>query len=117
MGFFEQGMFAPSRKFFDRNCFELFLSGQQRLQDIRGGVSVPRIVFSGQQRLQDIRGRTSVPRIVSFGPAAPSSYSRLGFNPLSCLFRPSNAFKEFELELRTFESTFSSLQHHYAIQE
>jgi hypothetical protein len=134
---------------FDRICLELSLSGQQRLQDIRGRTSVPRIVsfgpaapsrysrqdfgpsnclfrasstfkifeaglrslellLSGQQRLQDIRGRASVPRIF-FGSAVPSNYSRSGFDPSNCLFWPSNAFKEFELELRTFESSFSSL--------
>jgi hypothetical protein len=65
---------------------ELFLSGQQRLQDIRGRASVPRIVLSGQQRLQDIRGETLIPRIVSFGPAAPSRYSRRGFGPSNCPF-------------------------------
>jgi hypothetical protein len=73
------------------------------------------LFLSGQQRLQDIRGRASVPRIVSFGPAVPSSYSRQGFGPSNCLFRPSDAFKVFELELRTFESSFSSLQRHRAI--
>jgi hypothetical protein len=40
----------------------------------------------GQQRLQGIRGRISDPRIVSFGPAAPSSYSRLSSDPSSGLF-------------------------------
>jgi hypothetical protein len=118
-------MFAPSRGFSDRICLELSLSGQQRLQDIRDRISVPRTVsfgpaapsryskqgfgpsncffrassafkifeaglwslellLSGQQRLQDIRSRTSVPRIVSFGPAAPSRYSRRGFSPSNC---------------------------------
>jgi hypothetical protein len=85
---------------------ELFLSGQQRLQGIRGRASVSRIASSGQQRLQDIRGGTSVPRIVSFGPAAPSRYSRQGFGPLNCFFRASSAFKIFEVGLRSFELPF-----------
>jgi hypothetical protein len=50
-----------------------------------------------------------------FGSAVPSSYSRPGFDPSNCLFWPSNAFKVFELELRTFESSLSSLQRHHAI--
>jgi hypothetical protein len=39
------------------------------------------LFLSGQQRFQDIRGETFVPRIVSFGPAAPSRYSRRGCGP------------------------------------
>jgi hypothetical protein len=94
---------------------ELSFLGQQCLQDIRGRASVPRIVFSGQQRFQDIRGRALVPRIVFFGPAAPSRYSRQGFGPLNRLFWPSDAFKVFELEQRTFESSLSSPQRHCTI--
>jgi hypothetical protein len=60
--------------------------------------------FSGQQCPQVIRGRTSVPRIVFFWLAVPSSYSRLGFGPSSCLLRSSNTFKVFELELRTLKT-------------
>jgi hypothetical protein len=82
---------------------------------IRGSFWSLELLFSGQQRLQDIRGRASVPRIAFFGSAVPSSYSRPGFDPANCLFRPSNAFKVFELKLRTFESSFSSLQRHHAI--
>jgi hypothetical protein len=159
--------FGPSNYFFRASSafkifevglrsLELFLSGQQRLQDIRGRASAPRIIsfgpavpsrysrqgfgpsnyffwassafkifeaglrplelfLSGQQCLQDIRGRASVHRIISFGPAVPSRYSRQGFGPSNCLFWPNDAFRVFELELWTFESSFSSLQRHRAI--
>jgi hypothetical protein len=75
---------------FDRICFELSLSGQQHLQDIRGW--------------------TSVPRIVSFGPAAPPRYSRLDFGPSNCLFRASSAFKIFEAGLWSLELPLSGQQ-------
>jgi hypothetical protein len=155
---------------------ELFSSGQQRLRDIRGGVSVPRIVFFGpaapsrysrwgfgpsncflraSNAFEIFETGVLVPRIVFFGPAAPSRYSRRGFGPSNCLFgsamptsysrpgfgplnclfgsampasysRPgfgpsnclfwlSNAFKVFELELRTFESSLSSQQRRYTV--
>jgi hypothetical protein len=48
------------------------------------------LFLSGQQRLQDIRDGTSVPRIVSFGPAAPSRYSRRGFGPSNCFLGQQN---------------------------
>jgi hypothetical protein len=63
--------------------------------------------LSGQQCLQVIRGWASVPRIVSFGPAVPSSYSRLGFGPSNCLFRAGSAFKLFEAGLRSLELSLS----------
>jgi hypothetical protein len=47
-------------------------------------------------------------RIVFFGPAVPSSYSRLGFGPSNCLFRASSAFKLFEAGLRSLELSFSA---------
>jgi hypothetical protein len=54
------------------------------------------LFLSGQQRLQDIRGRASVPQIVSFGPAAPSRYSRQGCGPLNHPFRACSATMLFE---------------------
>jgi hypothetical protein len=65
--------------------------GQQRLQDIRGGASVPQIVFSGQQCLQVIRGRASIPRIVFFGPAMSSKCSSSSCGPLNHPFRACSA--------------------------
>jgi hypothetical protein len=87
--------FGPSNCLF-RACsaFKLFEAGLRSLE----------LSFSGQQCLQVIRGWASVLRIVFFGPAVPSSYSRLGFSPSNCLFWFSNAFKVFELELRTLET-------------
>jgi hypothetical protein len=87
---------VPSREFFGPS--KLFLSGQQRLQDIRGRTLVPRgysfrassafeifeLYLSGQQRLRDIRGRTLVPR----------SYP----------FRASSAFEIFEVGLWSLEA-------------
>jgi hypothetical protein len=64
----------------------------------------------GQQRLRDIRGRTSVPRVVPFGPAAPSRCSRQDFGPSSCLFRASSAFETFEAGLRSLELSLSGQQ-------
>jgi hypothetical protein len=75
---------------FDRNCFEL--------------------LFSGQQRLRIIRVRASVPRIAFFGPAAPSYYSSAGFGPLNCLLRASSAFVLFECGLRSLELPSSGQQ-------
>jgi hypothetical protein len=87
--------FGPSNRLFRASsAFKLFEAG------LRSLVSS----FSGQQCLQVIRGWASVPRIVFFGPAVPSSYSRLGFGPSNCLFRLSNAFKVFEFELRILET-------------
>jgi hypothetical protein len=50
----------------------------------------------GRQRLRDVRGRTSVPRVISFRPAAPSRRSRQDFGPSSYLFRASSAFETSE---------------------
>jgi hypothetical protein len=66
--------------------------------------------FSGQQCLQVIRGWASVPRIIFFGPAVPSSYSRLGFGSSNCLFWASSAFKLFEAGLWSLELSFSGQQ-------
>jgi hypothetical protein len=63
----------------------------------------------GQQRLRDIRGGVSVPRIVFFGPAAPLRYSRRGFGPSNCFLRASSAFEIFETGFRSLE-LFSSGQ-------
>jgi hypothetical protein len=76
--------FGPSNRLFRASsAFELFEAGLRSLES----------PFSGQQCLQVIRGRTLVPRIAFFGPAAPSSYSRLGFGPSNHLLRSSNIFK------------------------
>jgi hypothetical protein len=47
---------------------------------------------------------------VSFGPAAPSSYSRSDFGPSNHLFRASSAFKLYEAGLRSLESSLSGQQ-------
>jgi hypothetical protein len=70
---------------------QIVFSGQQRLQDIRGGASVPRIVFSGQQSLQVIRDRASIPRIVFFGPVMPSKCSSSSCGPSNHPFRACSA--------------------------
>jgi hypothetical protein len=51
---------------------------------------------SGRQRLRDVRGRTSVPRVISFGPAAPSRRSRQDFGPSSYPLRAGSAFETSE---------------------
>jgi hypothetical protein len=89
--------FGPSNCFFwASSAFKLFEAGLRSLE----------LFLSGQQRLQVIRGRTLVPRIVSFGPAAPSSYSRQDFGPSNCFFRASSAFKLFEAGLWSLELSF-----------
>jgi hypothetical protein len=123
-----QGMFTHSRGFlieFVSNClfrassaFKIFKTGLRSLE----------LSFLGPQRLQDIQGKASVPRIVSFGPAAPSRYSRPDFGPSNCLFGPtapsrylrpdfgpsnclfraSSASNIFEAELRILELFFGS---------
>jgi hypothetical protein len=98
--------FGPSDCLFRASsAFKLFEIGLRSLE----------LSFSGQQCLQVIRGWASVPRIVFFGPTVPSSYSRLGFGPLNCLLWASSAFKVFELELRSFESSLSGQQRLYTI--
>jgi hypothetical protein len=69
--------FGPSNCFFRvSSAFKIF---EARLWSLK-------LFLSGRQCLQDIRGETLVPRIVSFGPAAPSRYSRRGFGPSNCPF-------------------------------
>jgi hypothetical protein len=93
--------FGPSNCLFRlSNTFKLFEAALRSLE----------LSFSGQQCLQVIRGWASVPRIIFFGPAVPSSYSRLGFGPSNCVFRLSNAFKLFEAGLRSLELSFSGQQ-------
>jgi hypothetical protein len=139
-------IFAPSREFLIRIVLELLsfgLAAPSRYS--RQGFGPSNCLFSGQQRLQDIRGRASVPRItlfrassafkifeaglrslelLSFGPAAPSRYLRQGFGLSNCLFlgqqrlqdiqgrasvpritlfRASSAFKIFEAGLQSLE--------------
>jgi hypothetical protein len=115
MGFFEQGMLAPSREFSIEIVLNCFFRASSAFKLFEAGLRSLELPLSGQQCLQVIRGWASVPQIASFGLAVPSSYSRSGFDPSNCLFRPSYAFKVSELELRTFESSLSSLQRHHAI--
>jgi hypothetical protein len=82
------------------SAFKLFEAGLRSLE----------LYFSGQQCLQVIRGWASAPQIVFFGPAVPSSYSRLGFGLSNCLFRASSAFKLFEAGLRILELSFLAQQ-------
>jgi hypothetical protein len=106
--------FSPSNYFFRASSafklfedglrsLELFLSGQQCLQVIRGRTSVPRVAFfrassafklfedglrslelflSGQQCLQVIRGRTSVPRVAFFWASSAFKIFEAGLRPL-----------------------------------
>jgi hypothetical protein len=100
-----------------------FLSGQQRLQEIRCRVSAPRIIFfrassafkkfdAGLRSLELalFRARSAFElflsgpqrlRAISFGLASPS---RQGFDLSSHLFRSNKTFRGFRFELRIFES-------------
>jgi hypothetical protein len=49
-------------------------------------------------------------RVISFGPAAPSMYSRQDFGPSSYFFRASSAFDVFEAGLRSLELFLSGQQ-------
>jgi hypothetical protein len=49
-------------------------------------------------------------RVISFGPAAPSMYSRQDFGPSSSFFRASSAFDVFEAGLRSLEFFLSGQQ-------
>jgi hypothetical protein len=68
------------------SAFKLFEAGLRPLE----------LSFSGQQCLQDIRGGTLIPRIVFFGPAMPSKCSSLNFGPSNHPFRAGSAFILFE---------------------
>jgi hypothetical protein len=103
------------------SAFKLFETGLRSLE----------LSSSGQQCLQVIRDWVSVPRIVFFGPAVPSSYSRLGFgssnhllrpavpsnysslgfSPSNHLFRASNASALFEFEAPVPRISISGYQH------
>jgi hypothetical protein len=50
------------------------------------------------------------PRVISFGPAAPSMYSRQDFGPSSYPFWASSAFDIFESGLRSLELSLSGQQ-------
>jgi hypothetical protein len=99
MGFFEQGMFALSREFSIEIVSNCFFRASSAFKIFEAGLWSLELLFSGQQRLQDIRGGTLIPRFVSFGPAAPSRYSRRDFDPSICFFRASSAFKIFKAGL------------------
>jgi hypothetical protein len=79
------------------SAFKLFGAGLRSLE----------LSSLGQQCLPVIRGWASVPRIIFFGPAVPSSYSRLGFGPSNCLLRASSAFQLFEAGFRSLELSSS----------
>jgi hypothetical protein len=82
------------------SAFKLFELGLRSLE----------LSSSGQQRLQIIRAWASVPRIIFFGPAVPSNYSSLGFDPSNYLLRANSAFKLFELRLQSLELSSSGQQ-------
>jgi hypothetical protein len=89
--------FGPSSYLFRASsAFDVFETGFRSLE----------LSLSGQQRLRCIRDRIPVPRVISFGPAAPSMYSRQYFGPSSYLFRASSAFDVFEIGLRSLELYF-----------
>jgi hypothetical protein len=79
------------------SAFEIFEAGLRSLE----------LSLSGQQRLRDIRGRASAPRVIFLGPAAPSRYSRQGFDPSNYRFRAGSTFEIFEAGLRPLELSFS----------
>jgi hypothetical protein len=96
------GPAAPSR--YSRQGFgpsNYFFRASSAFKIFEAGLRSPELLLSGQQRLQDIRGRASVPRITSFGPAAPSRYSRQIFGPSNYSFRASSAFKILEVGLQS----------------
>jgi hypothetical protein len=96
---------------FDRNCIRITsFRASSAFNIFEAGLRSLELSLLGQQRLQDIRGRASVPRIISFGPAAPSTYSRQGFGLSNYLFRASSAFKIFEAGLRSLELSLSGQQ-------
>jgi hypothetical protein len=124
------GPAAPST--YSRNSMQgfgpsnYFLSGQQRLREIRCRVSAPRIIsfrassafkkFDAGLRSLEIssfRARRAFElflpgpqrlRAISFGLASPSSYLRQGFDFSSHFFRSNKTFRGFRFELRIFES-------------
>jgi hypothetical protein len=97
---------CSSEGIFDQNCFELSFRASSAFKIFEAGLRSLELFLSGQQCLQDIRGRSSVPRIVSFGPAAPSRYSRQVFGPSNYFFWASSAFKIFKAGLRSLELSF-----------
>jgi hypothetical protein len=113
---FEVGLRSLESSSRASSAFETFEMGLRSLKSSSRANSASRIfeeglrslelLLSGQQGLQDIWGRTSAPRVTSFGPAAPSRYSRQGFGPSDYLFWASSAFEIFEARLRSFESPF-----------
>jgi hypothetical protein len=96
-------MFPPSRGFLIELVSNYFFRASSAFKIFEAGLRSLELLLLGQQRLQDIRGWTSVPRITSFGPAAPSRYSRQDFGPSNYFFRASSAFKIFEAGLRSLE--------------
>jgi hypothetical protein len=114
-------------RIFDQNCFfrassafemfeaglrslELFLSGQQRLRDVRGEISVPRIVSFGPAAPSRCSRRGFGPSNYLFGPIAPSRYSRQDFCSSNCFFQASSAFEMFEARFWSLELFLSGQQ-------
>jgi hypothetical protein len=123
--------FAPSREFFGRNYIQIasfgpaapsiywrqgfgpsncFFRASSAFNIFEAGLWSLELLLLGQQRLQYIRGRALVPRIASFGPAAPSRYSKQDFGPLNCFFRASSSFNIFEAGLWSLELLISGQQ-------
>jgi hypothetical protein len=86
------------------------LQASSAFKSFEAGLRSLELSSAGHQCLQVIRGWASVPQFASFGPAAPSSYSRLGFGPSICFLRASSASKLFEAGLRSHELLSSGQQ-------
>jgi hypothetical protein len=93
--------FGPSNcLFWASSAFKLFEPGLRSLE----------LSSSGQQSPQAIRDWTPVPRIVFFGPAEPSSYSRVGSGPSNYRLRISRALELLEIRFRSLELLSSGRQ-------
>jgi hypothetical protein len=83
MGFFEQGMFAPSREFSIKIVSNCFFWASSTFKIFEAGLQSLELLFLGQQHLQDVRGGALVPRIASFGPSGLWSLE-LSFSAQQC---------------------------------
>jgi hypothetical protein len=93
-----QGCGPSNYLFRASSAFDIFESGIWSLE----------LSLSGQQRLRHIRVRALVPRIISFGPAAPSTYSRQDFGPSGYFSRASSTFETSEAGPRSVELLLST---------
>jgi hypothetical protein len=88
--------FGPSNCFFwASSTFKIFEVGLQSLK----------LFLSGQQRLQDIRGRASILRVAFFGPVMPLKSSDSSCGSLSHPFRAYSITMLFENKHPNFRST------------